>query len=275
MKDNFLAMFQFAQQWMGFVPLLLVAVALCWPLERILPRVTPKNAPARRTMVIAGITLAGLIVTQAYAWWAQQSVIETFVKLKFFSLAKLPIPDWLLILVSFLALDLFYFLSHFIAHHVQPLWRLHKIHHADEHVTAFSALLHHPLESIYAAAFVAGLAVMLGMPVLVYVYFGLAIAIHAVFAHANVVLPESLDRKLRLLIVTPDVHRTHHSQNMTEGNSNFGAMFTIWDRLFGTYVDQPKEPVNALSMGLPRNSRPAEFSMRELLLLPFRSEKSS
>lgn len=258
------------QNWTGYFFLILLVVAFCWPFERIAPRIVVKNFSLRRTLAIAGLALAGLVVAQIYAWWAQQPLIDGFVQLKFFSLSKLPIPDWLLILVSMLLLDFLYYVAHLIAHYVQPLWRLHKIHHADEHVTAFSALLHHPFEQLYMALFITGIAVMLGVPVLVYIYFGLALAVHSVLSHADVVLPVSIDRKLRWIVVTPDVHRTHHSQNMVEGNSNFGAMFTIWDRLFGTYVDQPQEPVERLSMGLPPKSRPAEFSLKELLLFPFR-----
>jgi sterol desaturase/sphingolipid hydroxylase (fatty acid hydroxylase superfamily) len=137
-------------------------------------------------------------------------------------------------------------------------------------VTAFSALLHHPFEQIYSALFITGFAVVLGVPVLILVYYGLVLAVHAVFSHANLVLPSWLDRFVRLAFVTPDVHRTHHSQDMSEGNSNFGAVLTLWDRLFGTYVDQPREALADLSMGLPANGKPARFSAKELLLLPLR-----
>lgn len=264
-----LAVYDTSLQWAGLVPVLLLAVMLCLPFERFIPRIVSNNDTTRRTITIAAVTLIGILITQAYAWWVQTSVINVFVHLKFFSIAKLPIPDWLLILISFLVLDFLYFLSHFILHHVPLFWRLHKIHHADEHVTAFSSLLHHPFESLFVALFITGFVVVLGLPVLVYLNFGLALALHAVFAHANVALPAQLDRKLRILFVTPDVHRTHHSQSLSEGNSNFGAMFTIWDRLFGTYIDQPKEPLSKLSMGLPQQSKPAAFSTKDLLLFPF------
>ncbi len=263
---------QLLQQWTGYLALMLMVVALLWPFERLVPRLLTKKTSLRRTVAIAMVALVGLVVGQAYAWWGQQSLISAFVKLKVFSLSKAPLPDWLLVVLSMLLLDFLYFLAHLISHHVQPLWRVHKIHHADEHVTAFSSILHHPLESLYVALFVTGFAVILGLPVLVYVYFGIALAVHAVFSHADIALPRALDRRLRWVLVTPDVHRTHHSQDMAEGNSNFGAMFTLWDRLFGTYTDQTKVPAGQLSMGLPALGRPAVFNARELLLLPFRRE---
>ena len=270
MWDFISQLWQLTIQWSGYVAMMLVLVAICWPFERWVPRIAKKKVSIARLIAIFSVMLATTVVLQFYDWWGQPALITTFVKFKFFSLSKLPIPDWALILVSMLLLDFFYFLAHLISHHVPPIWRLHKIHHADENVTAFSSLLHHPLESIYVALFVTGLAVMLGMPVLVLVYFGIALAAHAVFSHANIALPEALDRKLRWILVTPDVHRTHHSQNLAEGNSNFGAMFTIWDRLFGTYIDHPREPVSQLSMGLPADAKPFAFNARELLLFPFR-----
>ncbi len=261
---------QFINQWVGPVAIMLLLIAFCWPLERWKPRIANRKLSGGRLVAIGGLVLATIVVVQFYGWWAQPALISAFVKLKFFSLSKLPMPDWLLIVVSILLLDFFHFLAHLIAHHTPSVWRLHKIHHADEHVTAFSSLLHHPLESLYVAVFITGLAVMLGMPVLVLVYFGIALSIHAVFSHADIAIPRWLDRKLRWLIVTPDVHRTHHSQNLAEGNSNFGAMFTLWDRLFGTYVDQPSEPVSQLRMGLPLGAKPSAFTVRALLLFPFR-----
>ena len=270
MWDFVYLLWQLAIQWIGYVAMMLLLIALLWPFERWTPRITNKKVSSARLIAICSVMLATIVVVQLYSWWAQPALITTFVKLKVLSLSKLPLPDWLLIAVSMLLLDFFYFLAHIISHYTPSIWRFHKIHHADEHVTAFSSLLHHPFESIYVASFVTGLAVILGMPVLVLVYFGIALAAHAVFSHADIILPEALDRKLRWIVVTPDVHRTHHSQNLAEGNSNFGAMFTIWDRVFGTYVDQPREPVSQLSMGLPADAKPSAFNARELLLFPFR-----
>lgn len=270
MWDDIYQLWQVVIEWIGYSALMLLLVALCWPLERLIPRIAAKNSSTQRTVTIAILLLATILLSQSYAWWGQQTLIAIFVKLKFFSLSKLPIPDWLLVLVALLLMDFLYYLSHLISHYIPPIWRLHKIHHADEHVTAFSSLLHHPFESLYVAVFVTGIAVMLGTPVLVLVYFGIALAVHAVFSHADIALPTQLDRILRWVVVTPDVHRTHHSQNLVEGNSNFGAMFTIWDRLFGTYVDRPHLSEAHLLMGLPDNAKPKAFSVKELLLFPFR-----
>ena len=263
-------LWQSINYWIGSFAIMFLVIALCWPFEHFNPRIARRKLSGGRLVAIGALVLCTIVVMQSYSWWGQSALISAFVKLKVFSLSKLPIPDWVLILASMLLLDFFYFLAHVISHYTPSIWRLHKIHHADEHVTAFSSVLHHPLESLYVAFFVTGLAVMLGMAVLVLADFGVVLAIHAVFSHADIALPQWLDRKLRWFIVTPDVHRTHHSQNLAEGNSNFGAMFTIWDRLFGTYVDQPGEPVSQLSMGLPAGAKPSAFTARALLMFPFR-----
>lgn len=257
-------------QWTGYFVPMVSLVVLCWPFEQNFARITTRGTSPNRKFVIAGVALSVLLVSQTYTFFGQDAVIAFFVKLKFFSLAKLPIPDWLLIILTLLLLDFLYFLVHLMSHNVKLLWRLHKIHHTDEHVSALSGLLHHPLESIFVGLTVTAVAVMIGVPVLVYIYYTVALSIHAILSHADVALPRRLDRILRLLVVTPDVHRIHHSQNMAEGNSNFGAILTVWDRMFGTYFDQPRMAEDRLLMGLPEHEKPKAFSVKELLIFPFR-----
>ncbi len=257
-------------QWTGYFLFFVLLAAICWPFEKVFPRLQIGHLTWSRTFGIFGIAVAGLFLSQIFSWWIQQPLINVLVKVKLFSLAKQPIPDWALIVLSVLILDFLYYLAHVTAHRFRPLWNLHKIHHSDEHVTALSGLLHHPLESLYIAFFILGFAVLFGVPVLIYFYYGIALGIHGVLSHADVAVPRWLDRILRLVIVTPDLHRTHHSQDMAEGNSNFGAILTIWDRLFGTYIDMPKEPLERLSMGLPEGAKPKQFSAKALLLFPFR-----
>ncbi len=198
----------------------------------------------------------------------QDPLMRATLPYQFVSIAKLPIPDWLLFVVSFLILDFLNYAIHRLAHVFEPLWRLHAIHHADEEVTALTGILHHPLETLVAGILLFMIVMLLGIPVLVYLLFGFAAAIHSGLSHANIALPAWLDSALRILIVTPDMHRTHHSVAMREGNSNFGALFTIWDRLFGTYVAHPKRGESNLLMGLPASQRPRRFAIADLLLYP-------
>jgi sterol desaturase/sphingolipid hydroxylase (fatty acid hydroxylase superfamily) len=214
----------------------------------------------------AALTLATTLILQ-YA--VQDHLIAAFVPLRILNLGRLPLPDWTIFLVSFAVVDLLNYLFHRVSHAIPLLWRLHAIHHSDEHVTALTAQLHHPLEEVASFLFLVALYVVLGVPVVVAIIYGLVFAVENAFAHADVALPRGLDQWLRWIIVTPDLHRTHHSSDMREGNSNFGQVLTIWDRLFGTYVDRPALPEAELRMGLPEATRPSGFRSATLLAYPF------
>jgi len=214
----------------------------------------------------AVLTIATTLILQ---YWAQDRLLSAFVPLRVLDLGRLPLPAPVLFVVSFLLVDLLSYLFHRMSHAIPWLWRLHAIHHSDEHVTAVTGQLHHPLEVVASYVFLLFAYVVLGVPVVVAIIYGLVYAVHNAFTHADVALPRGLDRRLRWVIVTPDLHRTHHSIDMREGNSNFGQVFTVWDRLLGTYVDRPAQPEAELRMGLPVAARPAGFKLSTLLAYPF------
>ena len=239
------------------------------PLEYFFPRITGRPSIKGRLVAVMVIGAISLVTLSLLNGQLQQVLVPLFLQIKLFSLSKLEMPSPLLFLAGFLLIDLIQYTMHLVSHKVTVLWRMHAIHHADEHVTAASSLLHHPLELIVAYGMILCLYVILGIPILIIAIYGLVNAVHSVFCHANIALPAKLDTALRLLIVTPDMHRTHHSIRMDEGNSNFGQVFTIWDRLFGTYVAHPTTGESALIMGLPEGEKPKSFSFSGLLLLPF------
>jgi sterol desaturase/sphingolipid hydroxylase (fatty acid hydroxylase superfamily) len=247
---------------------LLIIGALA-PLEYFFPRVSGRPSIKGRLVAILGIGAAGLLTLSLLNGQLQPWLVPMFLQFKLMSFSKLELPSPILFVLGFLLIDLMQYTMHLVSHKVTLLWRMHAIHHADEHVTAASSLLHHPLEIITIYGIILCLYVILGMPILIIAAYGLANAFHSVFCHANIALPAKLDTALRLAIVTPDMHRTHHSIRMDEGNSNFGQIFTIWDRLFGTYVAHPTTGEAALVMGLPDGERPKSFSLAGLLLLPF------
>jgi sterol desaturase/sphingolipid hydroxylase (fatty acid hydroxylase superfamily) len=186
------------------------------------------------------------------------------------SLSKLPLPSWIVFCLGLVVLDLTLYCTHRIFHAVPALWPYHSVHHADEDVSSMSALLHHPLETVLSYLLFTFVAVVTGIPIIVLFAHAAIAAVHSAFSHANIRLPYWLDRILRRVIVTPDIHRTHHSIDMREGNSNFGGTLSIWDQLFGTYVAHPKVPEPELIMGLPESIKPKTFTTRALLELPFR-----
>lgn len=163
-------------------------------------------------------------------------------------LPRLGLPEALATLAAVVSLDGSIWLQHVASHRVPPLWRLHLIHHADLDLDVTSGTRFHPGEIVLSLLYKLLLVVALGPSPVAVLLFEVWLNAMAVFNHANVVLPEPVERVARWLIVTPSVHRTHHSVMAREGHANFGFNLVIWDRLFGTYVDQPRAP---LVLGLP------------------------
>lgn len=238
-------------------------------LEIVFPRLNRRPAWRAHVPPILTLAVVGILVTIAVTYTLQDSLIRAVLPLQVASIAKLPLPAPVIFVGAFLLVDFFSFAFHWLSHVIKPLWRLHAIHHSDEDVTAVTGQLHHPGEVIASYLFLMVLFVVLGIPVVVAIFYGLIFAVHNIFVHANLALPGPVDRVLRLAIVTPDMHRTHHSIDLREGNSNFGQIFSVWDRIFGTYVDRPAVPEPELSMGLPENARPAGFTTLALLAYPF------
>lgn len=183
----------------------------------------------------------------------------------------LGIDPWLAGLISFVVLDFAVWFEHWASHKIPLLWRIHRMHHADPDIDLTTALRFHPLEIVLSMVWKALIVVALGAPVLAVLVFEAVLNGAAMFNHANVRLPLGLDRVLRLLIVTPDMHRVHHSVIRHETDSNFGFNLAIWDRLFGTYVAQPERGHDAMTIGLSAERGKEPTGVVWCLLLPFRA----
>jgi sterol desaturase/sphingolipid hydroxylase (fatty acid hydroxylase superfamily) len=149
-------------------------------------------------------------------------------------------PFWLQLVISLLLLDLVIYLQHVMVHAVPVLWRLHRVHHADPEYDLTTGARFHPIEIILSMGIKVVTIAALGPPVLAVVMFEVILNGMAMFNHANIELPAALDRRLRWLVVTPDMHRVHHSMEPDETNSNFGFNLSLWDRLMGTYREQSR-----------------------------------
>jgi sterol desaturase/sphingolipid hydroxylase (fatty acid hydroxylase superfamily) len=150
------------------------------------------------------------------------------------------IPLWMAVLVSVVLLDFVIYLQHVMFHAVPLLWRLHRVHHADLDIDVTTGIRFHPIEIMLSMLIKATVILVLGPPVMAVVIFEVLLNATSLFNHGNVRMPPALDRLLRLLLVTPDMHRVHHSIEEDETNSNFAFNLSMWDRLFGTYRDQPR-----------------------------------
>jgi sterol desaturase/sphingolipid hydroxylase (fatty acid hydroxylase superfamily) len=183
-----------------------------------------------------------------------------------------PWPIWLEVLIGFFALDLAIYGQHVAFHKVPILWRLHRMHHADLDIDVSTGLRFHPIEIILSMLIKIAVVVLVGVPALAVVIFEVVLNTTSMFNHSNAVMPISLDRIVRLIVVTPDMHRVHHSIKREETDSNFGFNLPWWDRLFGTYRAQPEAGHESMTIGLPifRNRR--ELRLDRLMTQPFRND---
>lgn len=166
-----------------------------------------------------------------------------------FNLVQLPVVvEYIAVLLLF---DLVIYWQHVASHHVPMLWKFHQVHHADHDLDASSGLRFHPVEIAFSMAIKCIVVLLLGATAESVVLFEIVLNSCAVFNHSNVKLPLGLDRVLRLLVVTPDMHRVHHSIHRDETNSNYGFNIPWWDRVFGTYRAQPRDQHEAMKLGIP------------------------
>lgn len=180
---------------------------------------------------------------------------------------------FLSVLLSVIALDFIIYLQHVLVHAVPALWRLHRVHHADMDFDVTTGTRFHPLEIIISMLIKFATIVVLGPPILAVVIFEVTLNATAMFNHGNLRLPLGLDRILRLFVVTPDMHRVHHSVEDDEANCNFGFNLPWWDRLFGTYRDQPRAGHETMTIGIHKYRDPKEVNrLPGMLLLPFKGK---
>jgi sterol desaturase/sphingolipid hydroxylase (fatty acid hydroxylase superfamily) len=171
--------------------------------------------------------------------------------------------------IAFVVLDFAVWVEHVASHKIPLLWRIHKMHHADTAFDVTTGLRFHPLEIVLSMLWKMAVVVALGAPVAAVLVFEVVLNATAMFNHSNLRLALGVDRLLRLVLVTPDMHRVHHSTLRRETDSNYGFNLPVWDRIFGTYVDQPQAGHDAMSIGLSdyRDDRPARLAWS--LGLPF------
>lgn len=178
-------------------------------------------------------------------------------------------PMWVEITLAVLILDLAIWAQHLVTHKIPLLWRLHRVHHADRDIDVTTALRFHPVEILLSMGLKIMLVYALGPAAVAVVLFEVILNGTAMFNHANIRLPLGVDRLLRLILVTPDMHRVHHSVRRDEHDSNYGFALAIWDRIFATYVPQPKDGHDAMLIGLEwQDDKPSRLDWA--LWLPFR-----
>ncbi|MGI9302879.1 MAG: sterol desaturase family protein [Gammaproteobacteria bacterium] len=184
------------------------------------------------------------------------------------------LPYWLAVALAVILLDLLIYGQHVVMHAVPILWRLHRMHHADLDFDVTTGVRFHPIEILLSMIIKLIAIAALGAPALGVLIFEILLNGTSLFNHSNVRIPLCADRYLRWIIVTPDMHRVHHSIIRKETDSNFGFNVPWWDRLFGTYCDQPQAGHDNMTIGIPHFRNPRELWLDRLLIQPFRVSKA-
>jgi sterol desaturase/sphingolipid hydroxylase (fatty acid hydroxylase superfamily) len=179
------------------------------------------------------------------------------------------LPHWLAILIGVMFLDFIIYLQHAMFHAFPVFWRLHMMHHSDLDFDTTTGVRFHPLEVLLSMGIKIGTVFVLGIGPLSVILFEILLNATSLFNHGNVRLPQAIDRVLRFFLVTPEMHRVHHSVIIRETNSNFGFNLPWWDRLFGTYRSGPAAGHEGMTIGLSHFRDPGELTLPRLLILPF------
>jgi sterol desaturase/sphingolipid hydroxylase (fatty acid hydroxylase superfamily) len=184
----------------------------------------------------------------------------------------LGLPWWAAVPVAVVLLDLAIYLQHVLVHAVPALWRLHRMHHADLDFDVTTGVRFHPAEILLSMAIKLGVVVALGAPPVAVLVFEVLLNATSMFSHGNLRLPARADAVLRRVLVTPDMHRVHHSAVRAETDSNYGFCLSVWDRLFGTYRAQPAAGHDGMTIGIEAFRDPAELRLDRMLTQPFRED---
>ena len=181
-------------------------------------------------------------------------------------------PWWIAVVLSMVILDLAIYLQHVLFHAVPALWRLHRMHHADLDIDVTTGLRFHPIEIVLSILIKFAVIAVLGAPAAAVLIFEVLLNATSSFNHGNVRIPAGIDRVLRWFVVTPDMHRIHHSILSRETNSNFGFNLSWWDHLLGSYRAQPEAGHEGMTIGIEQFRDPRELRLDRMLLQPFRGD---
>lgn len=182
------------------------------------------------------------------------------------------LPFWLKVIISVVLLDMAIYWQHVASHKIPMLWRVHRVHHVDRDIDASTGNRFHPIEIVLSMLYKFVIIFLLGPAAFGVFLFEVLLNGSAMFNHANVKLPLGIDKVLRVLFVTPDMHRVHHSHHRDETDSNYGFNLAIWDRLFGTYIDQPRDGHDEMVIGMKNYTDDKPSNLLWALLFPFKSK---
>lgn len=238
-------------------------------IEILLPRRPLTTSKARRWFANLGIVALNPLSVRLVFPILPVGMAQLAAEHQWGWLQTVDLPTWLEVAMGVILLDGVIYLQHILHHAVPTLWRLHMVHHADLDYDLTTGLRFHPLEILVSMFIKLTAIAALGPPALAVLIFEVALNASSMFNHSNIRIPGAIDKVLRLFIVTPDMHRVHHSVVIRETNSNYGFNFPWWDRLLGTYIDQPVKGHEAMTIGLAQFRDPGRLTLPWLIILPF------
>ena len=244
------------------------AVLAVW--EALAPRRVRRQTRGRRWSINLGLSVLNTLVLRIVFPVAAVGAALLAAEGGFGLFNQLAAPGWLAIVTSIIVLDLAVYGQHRLSHAVPWLWRVHRLHHIDLDVDVTTAGRFHPVEMVLSMLWKIAVVVALGAPAEAVLVFEIVLNAAAMFSHARIAMPAALDGLLRRVLVTPDMHRIHHSIHRDETDSNYGFLLSTWDRLFGSYRARPREPLETMTLGVEGFRTPKTAGFFSLLLNPFR-----
>jgi sterol desaturase/sphingolipid hydroxylase (fatty acid hydroxylase superfamily) len=239
-------------------------------LETLKPRRKRNFSRKQRWFSNLGILVLGGLLARLILPWAPVGVALYAYDQGIGLLNQLSVPSDFLLVLGVLILDFLIYVQHVAMHKIPILWRLHRLHHADLDYDVTTGIRFHPVEIVLSLLYKMGLILALGVDPVSVVIFEVVLNGMAMFNHANFKLPLGLDRVLRLVFVTPDMHRVHHSSIQSETDSNFGFNISLWDRVCRTYCAQPKLGHDKMQIGLGYFRNEKQLQLPQMLTQPFR-----
>ena len=242
-------------------------------LERWRPRRPQPVARGRddlRNILLGGISAIAAVLATPILW---ALTIITINSRDWGLFSWFALPPWLEVVACIILLDMAIYWQHRFFHWQPMLWKVHRVHHTDVSLGATTGVRFHPIEIFLSVLIKTAVIILLGAPALAVLIFEILLNASSLFEHSNLRLPASVDKKLRTVIVTPDMHRVHHSIYRHETDSNFGFCLSIWDRLFSSYIAQPRDDHLHMQIGQPQF--PQAQGLAALLLQPFYAPQST
>jgi sterol desaturase/sphingolipid hydroxylase (fatty acid hydroxylase superfamily) len=246
-------------------------VMILW--EYVSPRRVQMTSRKQRWPINLGLAMSNMLLMRFTLGGVAYLCATDAMNQSWGILNQFDISGWMAIVISVLLLDLAIYCQHIISHQWKLLWRLHQVHHTDIEIDATTAVRFHPLEIFVSMGYKVACIYSIGADPFAVILFEIILNATATFNHSNINVPIKADKILRWIIITPDVHRIHHSTVQSETDSNYGFSISLWDRLFGTYVAEPKKTQQTLDIGLPETREQSELGFVKLLLSPFVMKK--